>query len=197
MAYYSNKQTNKTNKVLRDTRPEKQDSRDTVSPPPKHQEVLQFPRALQRRHSNFITMSRYTNQPGDFSFFTPTQTPSHPPHPSQTLIQLSTVTHISRSPSVLRLTVTSWFALTRPHVPQRQQSYTSIWNQRNHSRMSFGQLGDPDYYSTQTFFGFLDLEIFFRGWRSHTPRAGGRLLPHSFDYTLARTGRISSSSLSH
>jgi len=42
-SFYSNKQTKQTNKVLRDTRPEKQDSdtRDSVSPPPKHQEVFQ------------------------------------------------------------------------------------------------------------------------------------------------------------
>jgi len=63
-----------------------------------------------------------------------------------------------------------------PTSPKRQESCTSIWNQRNHSWMIPMVIPTAtDYFSTQSFFGFLDFFLkgqgsrrflFFRGQHS-------------------------------
>jgi len=110
---------------------------------------------------------------------------SHP-HPSYTLIPLST--HIPRSSSILRLTVTSWFTLTRTQrSPKTTELYVNIEPEESLPNESHW---DPRNIPQHKFLlDFWILNFFLRGWGSHTPRAGGRLPPHSFDYTLARTGR--------
>jgi len=191
--YYSESSlTNQFELVLRDTRLEKQDSetRDSVSPTPKHQEVFQFP--LQRGHSNFMTI--YTNQPGEFSFLLQHRLQVTPPHPSYTLIPLST--HIPRSPSVLRFTATSWVPLTRTQRPPKTTELYVIMEPEKSLQNESHR--DPRIIPPHNFFWIFEfLDSFLRGWGSHTPRAGGRLPPHSFDYTLARTGRTSISTLSY
>ena len=66
-----------------------------------------------------------------------------------------------------------------PNVIQRQQSYTSVWNQRNHSRMS--PIGAPRLFlDTNIFwiFGFLD--FFFKGLGVPHPQGWGSLTPAYF-----------------
>jgi len=157
--------------------------------------VTQFlPCPHTRRFSNFPSntdtqTSWPANKPAWRFFLSPTQTPSQTPfHPSYTLILLST--HISRSPSVLRLTVTSHFALTRT---QRPPTTTELYvNMEQEEPLPNESHWDPRIIPPHKhFWDFWIFGIFFRSWGSHTPRAGGRLNPHSSDYTPARTGRIS------
>jgi len=164
--------------------------------------VTQFlPRPNIRRFSDFPSNAdTQTSWPSKqtnleiFLFYSNTDSKSHPPHPSYTLIPLST--HISRSPSVLRLTTTSQFALTRTQCPPTTtELYVNLEQEEslpNESHWDLRIIPPHKHFLDFWIFGF-----FLKGWGSHTPRAGGRLPPHSFDYTLAWTGRISISSLSH
>jgi len=98
----------------------------------------QNPYSHTRRFSNFPSKSGHSSlwkQTWRFFFSTPTQPHSHLP---QILPDVDTVVHTHPKVSFRLKTHYNPMIRLDPGLtsPKRQQSYTSIWNQRNHPRMS-------------------------------------------------------------